>query len=707
REQDVVLLGIGRGYLTGAEQQQLIKGDVGYDNEIAIFNTIAPDRWRQQFQQTVPGVDANVRDQLLKQAIAAPADPPPNTPAANRKPGAAMNIRGDEWNQKSDATVQLVMKVEDGLRGELRDTAAALRENASNQVGTESVILAVILLLAGAIGLIVSRYLLRSLSLLRNTALDVAKRGLPEAVARIREGRGDEVVIDPVPVHTTEEFGQLARAFDEVHGQAVRSASEQAALRSNLSNIFVNLSRRSQGLVERQLRLMEQLERHEENPEQLANLFKLDHLATRMRRNNENLMALSGLVLARRFSRPLPLGDVLRAAVSEIEHYQRAMVRSAPPVSVVGYAAGDLVRLIAELLDNATAFSRSDTQVVVDSGHRADGSVVIEVTDEGIGLGDAELAEINQRVSAIVSAEVPVSRQMGLFVVGQLASRHSFRVHFSRRTDAAEGLVASVGVPAELIVDVTSTVLPAVPGQNGVLAASVPAPASAPEELAPGEPDARTQPAGESVFHAPASGVVQWPDTEDADDVEVYDDVWSLPDEDEPVTVDPAPEPQTSQPTWFAATVEPEPEPEPLMTPAADPPAGTARHTWFDSEPDAAGGHPGTDNRTAGRHSAVPNRAGAAEPFTAPMPVQELTPQWPSDPGDELVDLPKRVPRASLFPALDERRTADPGTVATSTNADRNRGFLASYQSGIRADNTRTDRDRQASPIQNERGQNS
>jgi hypothetical protein len=254
-----------------------------------------------------------------------------------------------------------------------------------------------------------------------------------------------------VAVHTTEEFGQLARAFDAVYQQAVGSAVQQARLRSGLRNTFVNLSRRSQGLVERQLRLMEELERKEENPQQLANLFKLDHLATRMRRNNENLMVLSGSDVTRRFSRPVPLADVLRAAASEIEQYQRVVVQTAPQAEVVGYAASDLVRLVAELLDNATAFSPPRSHVVIVGRPRNGGGVVIDVVDEGVGMTPEELDAANTRLRAEVTDELPATRQMGLFVVARLAMRHQIEVTLADQGPHRDGLRAVVGVPADLV----------------------------------------------------------------------------------------------------------------------------------------------------------------------------------------------------------------------------------------------------------------
>src|SRR6201999_440228 len=156
---------------------------------------------------------------------------------------------------------------------------------------------------------VLARYLVRSVGTLRRSALYVAHTRLPEAVASIRQGEAADVAVDPLPLHTTEEFGQLARAFDAVHGQAVRSAAEEASLRNNLATILTNLSRRSQSLVERQLRLMEQLEKDEDDPGHLGTLCKVHHLATRMRRNSETLMVLSGSPLPRRFAAPVVLPE--------------------------------------------------------------------------------------------------------------------------------------------------------------------------------------------------------------------------------------------------------------------------------------------------------------------------------------------------------------------------------------------------------------
>ncbi|MBB4907739.1 sensor histidine kinase [Actinophytocola algeriensis] len=418
-----------------AGRQLMIEAGVRLEDQLGDFRSVAPPALRERYDTTVTGQDATARQQMVD--------------AARSMGPAQARFTADQWNSVSDTTTSQLSEVTQLAAADLRAGSNDLSETVSDRAGLESVLLLLMVLLAAGIGGGLGRYLLRSLGLLRRAALDVAHDRLPAAVASIRAGETAKVAIDPVPVRTTEEFGQLARAFDAVQEQAIRSAAEEAGLRSNLANIFTNLSRRSQGLVERQLRLMEQLEQKTDDPDQLANLFKIDHLATRMRRNNENLMVLSGTGLLRRFTEPVPLPDVLRAAISEVEHYERAIVRSAPDLRVTGYAAGDLIRSVSELIENATAFSPPDSVVAVESRRRGDGSVMIDVLDDGVGMGEAELREANHRVAGGGGVDVPVSRQMGLFVVGSLTARHDIRVRLSVRAEG--GLCASVLVPAGLV----------------------------------------------------------------------------------------------------------------------------------------------------------------------------------------------------------------------------------------------------------------
>ncbi|HEX6402806.1 MAG TPA: nitrate- and nitrite sensing domain-containing protein [Pseudonocardiaceae bacterium] len=364
--------------------------------------------------------------------------------------GQPLNTSPEDWDRRSALVVDNFAAVEKGLRQRIDQTAQGLLDRVRAAAGLNSVILFSALGLGVLVGILVTRALLRPLSVLKRTALDVADRRLPEAMARIRDGEAADAVIEPVPVGTREEIGQVARAFDEVHSQAVRLASEQAELRANVNDIFVNLSRRTQGLVERQLKLIDRLESGEQDPQQLDNLFQLDHLATRMRRNSENLLVLAGNDPTNRSGRPVRLIDVLRAAVSEVEQYQRLVLQQPPAVLVLGRAANDLVHLLAELLDNATQFSPPESHVMVSSDVTTDGAVTIEVADRGVGMTDEELSEANQRLASHVVVDASVSRRMGLFVVGRLAGRHGIEVQL-RRGDAGVGIWAIVVMPVRLV----------------------------------------------------------------------------------------------------------------------------------------------------------------------------------------------------------------------------------------------------------------
>ena len=216
-----------------------------------------------------------------------------------------------------------------------------------------------VLIVVLMITIVVARSMVRPLRKLRTGALEVAGLRLPETVRRMSEtdGEGVSLEVEPIDVDSSDEIGEVARAFDQVHREALRLAANEAALRGNVNAMFVNLSRRSQSLVERQIRLIDDLEQGEQDPERLSSLFQMDHLATRMRRNSENLLVLAGHDESRRWNQPVALVDVLRAALSEIEQYERVTLNVQPGIAVRGQAVSDVVHLTAELVENATSFS--------------------------------------------------------------------------------------------------------------------------------------------------------------------------------------------------------------------------------------------------------------------------------------------------------------------------------------------------------------
>ena len=228
----------------------------------------------------------------------------------------------------------------------------------------------------------------------------------------------------------------------------IRDVTEQAALRQSISDLLHNLARRSQGLVDRQLELIDELERNEVDPDRLQELFRMDHLATRMRRNVENLIVLSGVDQRRRWSESVPLRDVVEAAVAEVEEYSRVQVVGIDDLTLAGHAASDVAHLVAELVENATSFSSPTTRVEVSGGFTGNG-YVIEIEDHGIGMSDAELDEVNRRLAEPLAADVAVSRMMGFHVVGRLAARHGIRVQL--RHCWFGGVTALVLLPAVLL----------------------------------------------------------------------------------------------------------------------------------------------------------------------------------------------------------------------------------------------------------------
>ncbi|MCE7079900.1 nitrate- and nitrite sensing domain-containing protein [Streptomyces sp. ST2-7A] len=355
-----------------------------------------------------------------------------------------------DWYDLSRTKIEAMDIIEQTLLEEMEEQARQLRDEAQRDAILNGALIILVLGLSLVGAFVVARSMVRSLRRLQDTAQDVAHRRLPEVVRQMSETDPQDVdtTVESVGVHTRDEIGRVAQAFDEVHQQAVLLAGEQAQLRGNVNAMFTNLSRRSQGLIQRQLSLISELESREADPDQLSVLFKLDHLATRMRRNGENLLVLAGEEPGRRWTRPVPLVDVLRAAASEVEQYERIELAAVPKTEVVGRSVNDLVHLLAELLENATSFSSPQTKVKVTGHQLPDGRVLVEIHDTGIGLSPEDLGEINERLANPPTVDVSVSRRMGLFVVGRLSLRHGIRIQL--RPSDSGGTTALVMLPAEV-----------------------------------------------------------------------------------------------------------------------------------------------------------------------------------------------------------------------------------------------------------------
>ncbi|MEU3102858.1 sensor histidine kinase [Streptomyces griseoflavus] len=355
-----------------------------------------------------------------------------------------------DWLDDSSTKIQQMKNIEHSLLEEMEQKARELRSATERDAIISGVLILLVLGVSLVGAFVVARSMIRSLRRLEETATKVAQERLPDLVKQLSEADPQDVdtSVESVGVHSRDEIGRVAAAFDDVHREAVRLAAEQALLRGNVNAMFTNLSRRSQGLIQRQLSLISELESREADPDQLSSLFKLDHLATRMRRNGENLLVLAGEEPGRRWTRPVPLVDVLRAAASEVEQYERIELASVPTTEVAGRVVNDLVHLLAELLENATSFSSPQTKVKVTGHALPDGRVLIEIHDTGIGLSPEDLAAINERLASPPTVDVSVSRRMGLFVVGRLSQRHGIRIQL--RPSDSGGTTALVMLPVDV-----------------------------------------------------------------------------------------------------------------------------------------------------------------------------------------------------------------------------------------------------------------
>jgi signal transduction histidine kinase len=440
RQRGILLVGLIQRKFDFDDPADFLGAYKSQESELAAFQATASPADIESFRDVVGGSKIDRADSMRALVMSRMRE---------NKPLARLGIT--DWYDSSTATVE-------GMRTVERRLAAAVVARSQEMEGAEQrsafisgAAILVLLVLILLITAWVAGTLVRPLRRLRTEALEVADTRLPETVRVLRES-GDNapnIEVPSIGVVSRDEIGEVARAFDEVHREAIRLAGDEARLRSNVNAMFVNLSRRTQSLVERQIDLIDDLEQGEQDDARLGSLFKLDHLATRMRRNSENLLVLAGQEQSRRWSEPVPLSDVVRASLSEVENYERVTLRVESGISVIGQAVNDIVHLIAELVENAIFFSPQDTKITVTSNGSEAGAVILAVTDSGIGMSDEELAEANKRLAEPPAVDLSVSRRMGLFVVGRLAMRHGIRVQL-RRPDTG-GLSAVVLLPVQVV----------------------------------------------------------------------------------------------------------------------------------------------------------------------------------------------------------------------------------------------------------------
>jgi signal transduction histidine kinase len=443
-EQAVAFAALKKGSIDAEEFSSFVSTLTGQQEALVAFSLAASPEQSALVGGSVTGDAVQLADQMATEV--------------SRAVNAQSTVTADQVSDAFGAVADLMRWAEEQLDAALIADANDLRAAVLREVVIESTVVLVTLVLAVMFALLLARSMARSLGRLREGALGVAHRDLPDAVARLRdvqslgENSPDEIarqLRDPIALNSRDEIGQVGQAFNVVHREAVRIAAEQAALRTSVSAMFLNLARRSQTLVDRMIGELDQIERSEEDPRRLSQLFGLDHLATRMRRNDENLLVLAGADSSPPRRDDALLIDALRAAQSEVELYDRIEFGTVDTdVSVAAHAVNDVVRLVAELLDNATRFSPPNTAIVADA-RRVGDYVLVQIEDHGLGLSDEQLHTLNQRLSGPSTVDITSFRMMGLAVVARLASRLQIRVELRRNQEG--GTVANVALPASIL----------------------------------------------------------------------------------------------------------------------------------------------------------------------------------------------------------------------------------------------------------------
>jgi signal transduction histidine kinase len=661
--QAVAFVALQAGTLDDEQLTSFLSTLIGQQESLDAFMLAATPEQRTFVSATLTGDAISLADAVSNDVI--------------RSTGRPALISADEAARSLGAVVDLIRWAEERVDQDVLAAATTQRNSVIWQVVAEVTAVILVIAIALAFALILARALIRSLNELRLGALAVVDRDLPETVARLRDPStlGDHTpaeiaaqVADPIGLSSMDEIGDVARAFNAVHREAVRVAAEQAGLYTSVSVMFLNLARRSQSLVDQMIAHLDDMERDEEDPKRLGRLFRLDHLATRMRRNDENLLVLAGADSSPARREDVLLADILRAAQAEIENYARVEFGSVDIDAVVlSHAVNDVVRLLAELLDNSTRFSPPEAAVLVSARQYAD-SVLLQIEDRGVGITPEQVAFFNTRLAAPPTMDIAAFRMMGLAVVGRLAAR--YRIQIELHGSPGQGTTVYVKLPGPIIMFRR--------GRDGYDLMDGRQPLAVPAPAAPRWPDAiPASPLGAlgggGSFGAgygagslpgraqppPVSTSAQWPSTasDDTAEMPIYREMeatWfgsghSSLSGAAPVATDPGGwgdiDPAAAQ-HWGATTV---PAPAMSSTAAAPlPPAQTRGGGWQTAA---------DEGWRAARNAAE-----------APVRTQTRT------------GLPKRVPRAQLVP----------GGVATDSPAaqvqrspDGVRGLLSAYHRGV------------------------
>ncbi|QIZ38426.1 ATPase [Saccharopolyspora sp. ASAGF58] len=370
----------------------------------------------------------------------------------------------DQWR----GAVRVLEQAVDASQANARAVGAAQAESAGQSVTTQAALTVILGLLAVLLALVVSVRIGRGMVIelvgLRDSALELANRRLPQAMRRIRTGEKIDIEADvPVVAPGEGEIGQVGDALNAVQRAALQAAAERAELLTGVSGVFVNLARRSQSLVHRQLGILDAMERRTEDPAALEDLFRVDHLATRMRRHAEGLIIMSGATPGRAWRQPVPLMNLVRSAVSEVEAYARVEIRRMPQLSVLGSSVSDITHLFAELVENATTFSPPDSTVLV-HGEPVGTGFVVEIEDRGLGMSPERLDEANRLIAEAHQLELFEGDRLGLFLVSRLANRQGCTV--SLRRSPYGGTTAVVLLPMSILASEPASEPPEWPSES-------------------------------------------------------------------------------------------------------------------------------------------------------------------------------------------------------------------------------------------------
>ena len=612
----------------------------------------------------------------------------------NRQASADLQIDAQQWLNASTTQIELLRTVESRLLDGLTEQSRELTSSAQGDALRDALLIAVILAVALLALFVIARSMARPLQRLRAGALEIAEHRLPQAVERLRTTEtGDlDVRVDPIGIRSRDEIGQVAQAVDEIQEVAVRLATEQAALRRSIGDMFTNLARRSQTLIDRQLELIDDLERNEADPETLEHLFRLDHLATRMRRNAEDLIVLSGADPGRHWAQRMTLVDVVRAAAAEVEEYQRVEFLPLADLEVTGHASVDVIHLLAELIENATVFSPPNTKIQI-AGQAVPHGYVVEIEDRGLGMSDEELIQANERLANSPEIDFALSRVLGLYVVGRLAQRHGIKVQL--RHSWYGGVTTLTLIPHGLLV------WPKEPAAMPEPAAAVPGLAQLPSPDRVAEPAAPRSGDHLPIFEAARS---DWFAPESAEPPPMPLRQRAAGDGTPPPRSAPTPRPEESLP-YRPAHARADEQPLPYRrSPAARPPEDPSPYPAEPARAEAPAPYRPAPARGEGPppYRPEPARADAEPPYPSqpaapagePAPAQPATAGHTDQPGGAAAGprltqagLPRRVPRANLAPGMVDAQQATSGQAdqepASGRTPEEVRSMLSSYRTGL------------------------